>query len=109
MTDLRSQITALIDTAQTEGDTVVADEINRALANIETCTRSEEINAISERIENPPNHVPWWDYSFESPTLAPMPGSLLPCGCHVREPDYETVLCAAHLAELNSESPTDAD
>ena len=30
-----------------------------------------------------------------------MPGSLLPCGCHVRRPDYEAVLCADHLAELN--------
>ncbi|KXO90957.1 hypothetical protein [Tsukamurella tyrosinosolvens] len=31
----------------------------------------------------------------------PMPGSLLSCGCHVRRPDYEAVLCDEHLAELN--------
>jgi hypothetical protein len=30
-----------------------------------------------------------------------MPSSLLPCGCYLRRPDYEAILCPEHLAELN--------
>lgn len=35
-------------------------------------------------------------------TTGPMPGSLLSCGCHIRRPDYATVLCAAHEAEVSA-------
>lgn len=59
-------------------------------------------------IENPPNvPPPGWDTTWESETEpewrfgAPMPSSLLPCGCYLRRPDYEAVLCVSHLAELN--------
>jgi hypothetical protein len=60
---------------------------------------------MGDPIPNAPERVWWWDYTYEAPSLAPMPGSLLPCGCHVREPDYESVLCGTHLAELNARSP----
>lgn len=53
------------------------------------------------RIGNPLDRILWWDYTYETPTLEPMRGSLLPCGCHIRTPDYQAVLCPAHLAELN--------
>lgn len=53
-------------------------------------------------IQNPSDHVWWWDYTWESPTLDPVRGTLLPCGCHLRSPDCEAVLCAEHLAELNA-------
>jgi hypothetical protein len=59
-------------------------------------------------IQNPAAIPPsWWDQTWEDETEpewrfgAPTPGSLLPCGCHLRRPDYEAVLCMAHLAELN--------
>lgn len=59
-------------------------------------------------IQNPPATPPsWWDQTWEDEAEpewrfgAPMPGSLLPCGCHLRRPDYEAVLCEAHLAEVN--------
>jgi len=59
-------------------------------------------------IGNPPNVPPsWWDMTYDAETEpewrfgAPMPRSELPCGCHLRRPDYEAVLCPEHLAELN--------
>lgn len=67
---------------------------------------------MSKPVANPP-HVPpsWWDTAFEEDAQpewrfgAPMPGSLMPCGCHLRRPDYEAVLCVEHLAELNAHLP----
>ena len=63
-------------------------------------------------IGNPPNVAPrGWDRTWESDTEpewrfgAPMPYSLLPCGCHLRRPDYEAVLCDEHLADLNAPTP----
>lgn len=54
------------------------------------------------RIENPPEVAPrWWDLRGDPPTFEPTPGTLLPCGCHLRRPDYEAVLCPEHLAEVN--------
>lgn len=60
-------------------------------------------------IDNPPDVAPsWWDRTWEADTEpewrfgAPMPGSLLPCGCHLRRPDYEAILCPEHLADLNA-------
>lgn len=51
-----------------------------------------------ELIENP-GPAP---FGADDPaSRGPMPGSLLPCGCYVRRPDYEAVLCADHLVELN--------
>ncbi|MGL5824998.1 MAG: hypothetical protein ACRCYU_09310 [Nocardioides sp.] len=62
----------------------------------------------STPIMNPSLVAPiWWDRTWEDGTEpewrfgAPMPGSLLPCGCHLRRPDYEAVLCPGHLNELN--------
>lgn len=55
-----------------------------------------------ESITNPA--LPTIPCPEEDPAWAPgaaLPGSMLPCGCHVRRPDYETILCAEHLAELN--------
>lgn len=53
-------------------------------------------------IQNP--RPAWWPSpEFVTPDMeGPMPGSLMPCGCHVRRPDYEAVLCPGHLAELNA-------
>ncbi len=55
---------------------------------------------ISERIENP-GAAPEW---------AREPGGAmteLPCGCHIRRGDFETVLCDEHLDELNEQQPVD--
>jgi len=41
----------------------------------------------------------------EGMTTGPMPGSLLPCGCHIRRPDYVAALCAEHEAEAASPLP----
>lgn len=35
----------------------------------------------------------------------PMPKSVLPCGCHVRRPDYKAILCAPHAAEVAAAMP----
>lgn len=60
-------------------------------------------------IDNPSTVPPQgWDTTWESETEpewrfgAPAPSTLLPCGCHLRRPDYEAVLCTQDLAELNS-------
>lgn len=58
-----------------------------------------------DAVGNPSERVRWWDYTHEAPTLEPMAGTLLPCGCHIRTPDYEAVLCAEHLADLNAPIP----
>lgn len=57
---------------------------------------------MSERIENPGKA--YWPYpEWVTPDMeGPSPHTLLPCGCHLRRPDYEAVLCDAHLAELNA-------
>jgi hypothetical protein len=56
---------------------------------------------LTQRIENP--GPPWWPSpEWVTPDMeGPAPFSLLPCGCHLRRPDYEAVLCPTHLAELN--------
>lgn len=55
-------------------------------------------------IVNPPEVAPWWfDMTWEQPDFAPLPRLLLPCGCHIRNTDYEPILCAEHLAELNTD------
>ena len=45
----------------------------------------------------------WWPSprSVTPEMEGPYPWSLLPCGCHLRQPDFEAVLCNEHLAELN--------
>lgn len=60
-------------------------------------------------VPNPSNVPPsWYDARWEDETEpewrfgAPAPSTLMPCGCHLRRPDYEAVLCEAHLAELNT-------
>lgn len=62
-------------------------------------------------VENPTYLPPsWWDTTWENETEpewrfgAPMPRSLLPCGCHLRRPDYEAILCERHLSELNADA-----
>lgn len=62
---------------------------------------SEHTAEIDAPIGNPSERVPWWDYTWESPTFDPVPGTVMPCGCHIRTPDYDAVLCPKHLAELN--------
>lgn len=64
-------------------------------------------------LANPTNTPPrGWDTTWESEMEpewrfgAPAPWTLQPCGCFLRRPDYEAVLCAAHLAELNSDRST---
>ncbi len=55
---------------------------------------------------NPSPFRGWPSPEFVTPDMeGPMPWSLLPCGCHLRRPDYEAVLCNKHLAELNGERP----
>lgn len=57
-------------------------------------------------IPNPPKPT-WWDATWHEETEpehrwdAVMPGSQLPCGCHIRRSDFEAILCSAHLAEIN--------
>lgn len=55
-----------------------------------------------EPITNPP--PPTRAFPDDDPAWqpgAPMPRTVLPCGCHIRRPDYEAILCAEHLADLN--------
>lgn len=58
---------------------------------------------MSTKIKNPgPAYWPcpeWVTEEDEQPAI----GTLMPCGCHLRRPDYEAVLCEEHLAELNKE------
>lgn len=44
---------------------------------------------------------PFLDPTDDPDMTGPTPGTLLPCGCHIRRPDYEAVLCTEHLGELN--------
>lgn len=56
----------------------------------------------SKHIANPPEVPPaWWDTRYEMPTFAAISGSLMSCGCHLRQPDCEAILCVSHLGELN--------
>jgi hypothetical protein len=64
---------------------------------------------MSAPVTNPSTTPPrWYDATWEADTEpewrfgAPALGTLLPCGCHLRRPDYQAVLCADHLAELNA-------
>lgn len=52
---------------------------------------------------NPVGPPAWYDPTYEDPERykIPMPGTQLPCGCHLRNLDYEAVLCEAHLIEAN--------
>jgi hypothetical protein len=54
-------------------------------------------------IENPgPVRWPWPLTDEDAAELgAPSPHLTHDCGCHLRRPDYEAVLCDEHLAELN--------
>lgn len=57
---------------------------------------------LPDEVQNPEPFTGWPEPNFVTPDMeGPMPGSLLGCGCHIRRPDYETVLCDEHLAELN--------
>lgn len=67
---------------------------------------------MSAPVLNPsPVPPPWYDATWEAETEpewrfgAPVPWSLLPCGCHLRRGDYEAILCPVHLAELNAGRP----
>lgn len=64
---------------------------------------------VSPPIENPKSTSPPWWYEDEDTEPewrwgAPSPNLTLSCGCHLRRPDLEAVLCPEHLAELNGES-----
>lgn len=56
-----------------------------------------------------PSLIPpsWYDATWDAEQepewrlWAPVPGTVLPCGCHLRRPDLEAVLCEEHLAEMN--------
>lgn len=50
-------------------------------------------------IGNPP--MPEWATEDNGFTVGPSPHLTHPCGCHIRRPDYEAILCNEHLAELN--------
>lgn len=59
---------------------------------------------ISKRVQNP-GPVYWPEPEHVTPDMeGPAPSTLLPCGCHLRRPDYEAVLCDDHLAELNGDA-----
>lgn len=45
------------------------------------------------------------DVAVDGMTTGPMPGSLLPCGCHIRRPDYEAILCAEHVGDMGHPIP----
>jgi hypothetical protein len=47
-----------------------------------------------------PGKPDWFDETYESFPWIPAPGTLLPCGCHLRAGDFETILCPAHLEEI---------
>ena len=56
---------------------------------------------IPREIENP-GPVRWPYPDWVTPDMeGPAPSTVLPCGCHLRRPDYEAVLCEQHLAEMN--------
>jgi hypothetical protein len=59
-------------------------------------------------IANPPAPK-WRDTRFEPFDDRPMPGTEQPCGCHLRNGDYEAILCAGHLGELNPRTRDGAD
>lgn len=54
------------------------------------------------QVNNLPYEAPsWFETTYEDPDFSPFPGTLLPCGCHLRRVDMETVLCEQHLIEVN--------
>jgi hypothetical protein len=57
---------------------------------------------LTRAINNPDQVTPdWFNDRFGGVCFRLVPGTMLPCGCHVRRPDYETVLCDQHLVEVN--------
>lgn len=53
-------------------------------------------------ITNPTTRPYWPSPAYVTPEMeGPYPSTLLPCGCYLRQPDFEAVLCSEHLAELN--------
>lgn len=56
-----------------------------------------------------PTRPPYWPYpEYVTPDMeGPAPWSVMPCGCYLRRPDYEAVLCPEHLAELNDPAPAE--
>lgn len=58
------------------------------------------LNGPPAHITNPPP-PDWWDDTYEPFPGGPIRGTLLPCGCHLRQGDTQAILCDAHLAELN--------
>lgn len=58
---------------------------------------------LTRAINNPAQVAPpWFDTRFEQPDFDPIPGTVLPCGCHLRKADTEAVLCPEHIIEANS-------
>jgi hypothetical protein len=57
---------------------------------------------LTRAINNPAEVAPaWFDSTYEEPVFDPLPGTVLPCGCHLRRIDFETALCPQHLIEVN--------
>jgi len=57
---------------------------------------------LTRAINNPAQVAPaWFDTTYEQPTFDPLPGTVLPCGCHLRRIDFEAVLCPQHMIEVN--------
>lgn len=59
---------------------------------------------LERAINNPVGKPAWFDDRYEPFTSAPLPGSLLPCGCYIRVADCESVLCRQHLIDANRRS-----
>lgn len=58
--------------------------------------------SLTRMINNPPEVAPaWFDTRYEQMDFSPMPRTVLPCGCHLRNGDYQAILCPEHLIEAN--------